>query len=58
MLITFRKLQVLPAEDLDFIKTEVKDIALSSFPTFNKNVRQHLPIGEINLYLTKVILQL
>ena len=56
MLITFRKCQVLPAEDLDFIKTEVKDIALFSFPTFNKNVRQHLPIGEINLYLTKVIL--
>ena len=33
---------VLSAEDLDFIKTKTKDIALSSFPTYNNNMLQHL----------------
>ena len=37
---------VIYAEDIDFIKTETKDIALSSFRTYNKNVPQHLSKGE------------
>ena len=37
-----RNLQVLSAEDLDFIKTKTRDIALSSFRTYNNNVPQHL----------------
>ena len=41
-----RNLQVLSAEDLDFIKTKTKDIALSSFRTYNNNVPQHLSKGE------------
>ena len=35
-------LQVLYAEDLDFIKTKTKDMALSSFRICNNNVPQHL----------------
>ena len=35
-------LQVLFTEDLYFIKTKTKDIALSSFRTYNNNVPQHL----------------
>ena len=57
-------LQVLSAEVLDFIKTKTKDIALSSFRTYNSNVPQHLSKGEFDLKtnkssfknLTKVIL--
>ena len=41
------KLQVLSTEDLDFIKTKNKDIALSSFRTYN-NVSQHLSEGEFD----------
>ena len=41
-----RNLQGLSAEDLDFIKTKTKDIALSSFCTYNNNVPQHLSKGE------------
>ena len=37
---------VIYAEDIDFIKTETKDIALSSFRTYNNNVPQHLSKGE------------
>ena len=41
-------LQVLPTEDLDFIKTKTKDMALSSFGTYNNNVPQHLSKGEFD----------
>ena len=41
-------LQVLSTEDLDFIKTKTKDIALSSFRTYNNNVPQHLSKGEFD----------
>ena len=43
-----RNLQILSTEDLDFIKTKTKDIALSSFHTYNKNLPQHLSKGEID----------
>ena len=62
------KLQVLYAEDLDFIKTKTKDMALSSFRTCNNNVPQHLSKGELDALnkqnklsfkkLTKIILYL
>ena len=41
-------LQVLSAEDLEFTKTKTKDIALSSFRTYNNSVPQHLSKGESN----------
>ena len=41
-------LQVLYAEDLDFIKTKTKDIALSSFSTYNNNVPHYLSKGIID----------
>ena len=41
-----RNLQVRCTEDLDFIKTRTKDIALSTFRTYNNNVPQHLSKGE------------
>ena len=41
-------LQVFSTEDFDFIKTKTKDIALSSFRTYNNNVTQHLSKGEFN----------
>ena len=44
-------LQVLSAEDLDFIKTKTKDIALSSFCTYNNNVPQHLSKGEFDVLI-------
>ena len=37
-----RNLQFLPTEDLDFLKIKNKDVALSSFRTYNDNVSQHL----------------
>ena len=43
-----RNLQVLSAEDLDFIKTKTRDIALSSIRTYNNNVPQHLSKGEFD----------
>ena len=43
-----RNLQVLSAEDLDFIKNKTKDIALSSFRTYNNNVSQLLSKGEFD----------
>ena len=42
-------LHVLSTEDLEFIKTKTKDIALSSFRTYNNNVSQHLSKGEFNV---------
>ena len=41
-------LEVLSAEDLDFMKTKSKDIALSFYRTYNKNVPQHLSKGEFD----------
>ena len=53
-------LQVLSAEDLDFIKTKTKDIALSSFCAYNNNVPQHVSKVEfyalINLSQNKQII--
>ena len=43
---------VLYAEELDFIKTKTKDIALSSFRTFNNNVPQHPSTGKFDLKQT------
>ena len=42
MLQRYSCLQVLSADDLDFIKTKTKDIALSSFSGYNNNAPQHL----------------
>ena len=54
-----RNLQVLSTEDLDFIKTKTKDMALSSFCTCNNNVPLHLWKGEFdalkNLFQSKQI---
>ena len=36
------------AEDLNFVKTKTKDIALSCFRIYNNNVPQHLSKGEID----------
>ena len=41
-------LEVLSTEDLDLIKTKVRDVALSSFRTYNNNIPQHLSKGEFN----------
>ena len=50
---------VIYAEDIDFIKTETKDIALSSFRTYNNNVPQHLSKEEFdvlkNLRINKLL---
>ena len=46
------KLDVLSAEDLDFIKTKTKDIALSSFHTYNNNVPQRLSKREFDVLKT------
>ena len=43
-----RSLQVLSTEDLGFIKTKTKDIALSSFRTYNNNMPQHLSKEEFD----------
>ena len=40
--------QVLSAEDLDFINAKTKDIALSSFCTYNNNMPQHLSKGDFD----------
>ena len=51
-----RNLLVLSAEDLDFIKTKTKDIALSSFRTYNDNVPRHLEFDALkNLSQNKQI---
>ena len=47
-----RNLQVLSAEDLHFIKTKTKNIALSSFCTYNNNVPQLLSKGEFDALKT------
>ena len=39
-------LEVLSAEDLDFVKTDAKDIALYPFHTYDNNIPQHLSNGE------------
>ena len=41
-------LQVLSAEDLDFLKIKTKDIALSSFRNYSNNVPQYLSKGEFD----------
>ena len=40
--------QVLSAEDLDFINSKTKDIALPSFCTYNNNMPQHLSKGDFD----------
>ena len=37
-----RNLKILSEEDPSFIKRKIKDIAMSSFRTYNNNVPQHL----------------
>ena len=39
-------LKVLSGDNLDFIKTRIKDTALTSFRNYNANVSQHLSNGE------------
>ena len=49
-------LQVLSAEDLDFIKTKTKDIVLSFFLT-NNNVSQDLSKGKFDAQDKEIIIQ-
>ena len=44
--INIPNLEVLFAEDLDFIETKTMDIALSSFSTYNNNVPHYLSNGK------------
>ena len=37
-----RSLGILPNEDLDFVKTRIKEVALSTYRNYNNNVPQHL----------------
>ena len=43
---SIRNLDILSNEDLDFLKTKVKDTALSSFRTYNANIPRNLSDGE------------
>ena len=43
-----RNPHIFSAESLDFRKTKTKDVALSSFCTYNNNVPQHLLKGELD----------
>ena len=49
-----RKLEVFYAEDLDFIKTKTKDIALSAFRTCNSNVPQRLSKAEFDVLKNQI----
>ena len=52
-------LGILPNEDLDFVKTKIKEAALSSYRNYNNNVPQHLSKEEFlalqNLHKNKNI---
>ena len=37
-----RNLDILPNEDLDFVKTRIKEVTLSTYRNYNNNVPQHL----------------
>ena len=39
---SIRNLGILPNEDLDFVKTRIKEAALSTYRNYNNNVPQHL----------------
>ena len=43
-----RNLDMLSNENLDFLKTKVKDAALSSYRNYNENIPQHLNQNEFN----------
>ena len=51
------KVQVLSTENIDFIKTKTKDIALSFFHIYNNNVPQHLSKGEFNALNKQIVIQ-
>ena len=40
-------MEILPNEDLDFLKTKIKETALSSFRQYNKNPQQNLSKEEL-----------
>ena len=40
-------MEILPNEDLDFVKTKIKETALSSFRQYNKNPQQNLSKEEL-----------
>ena len=44
--IDIRNLDVLPNEDLDFLKVKTKEVALSSYRTYNDNVPQNVSNDE------------
>ena len=44
--IDIRNLDVLPNEDLDFLKAKTKEVALSSYRTYNDNVPQNVSNDE------------
>ena len=44
--IDIRNLDVLPNEDLDFLKAKTKEVALSSYRTYNDNVPQNVSHDE------------
>ena len=44
---SIRNVDVLSNGDLDFVKTKIKDAALSSFRFYNANVPQHLSDEEL-----------
>ena len=48
-----RNLEVLPNEDLDFVKTKTKEAALSSFRQYKKSPQQNLLKEELAASLSK-----
>ena len=45
---TIDNLDILSGDNLDFIKTKIKDAALTSFRNYNENVKQHLSNSEFD----------
>ena len=45
-------LKIIPGDNLDFLKTRNKDIALTSFRNYNANVPQHLSSEEFEALKT------
>ena len=53
---SIRKLDVLSNGDLDFVKTKIKDAALSSFRFYNANIPQNLSDEELEV-LEKLVVK-
>ena len=42
-------LKIIPGDNLDYIKTKIKDLALTSFRNYNANIPQHLSNEEFEV---------